>query len=459
MTGPNFQNRTLFHGDNLDFLRGMNSETVDLVATDPPFNKSKDFHATPDSLAKGARFTDRWSWDKDVHPEWMDDIEDDWPTAHAVIELARTAYGDDMGAYLCWLGVRLMECHRVLKPTGSLYLHIDHTAHAYVKTLLDAIFGKKNFRNETVWHYSGWNKRLRHNLERRHDTILFYTKSDDAPFNYPTEPWESEEEYIRKRKQKVHTGDDGRKYVLSDGGGGTRVRRYLDEAMAYGKPLDDVWLGIDKLNNSDAENTGYPTQKPLALYERFIKASSNRDDFVLDPFCGCATTPIAAERQGRQWVGMDEWDTAYKMVLDRLELEGLAVPNEDDERYTSHLLTFGDVYYSSAPPVRTDGGQQAAPELVLKAQILEPPGPRMTHAEMKEVLIEQNGIVCRGCLRRFDDARYLDLDHNTPRSDGGINHISNRLLLCGPCNRAKSNKLTLSGLRALNSKNGWMARE
>ena len=137
MADLNFRNRTLYHGDNLDFLRGMDSETVDLVATDPPFKKGKDFHATPDSLAAGARFTDRWSWDKDVHPDWMDDIKDDWPKALAVIELAQAAYGDDMAAFLCWLGVRLMECHRLLKPTGSLYLHIDHTAHAYVKALLD----------------------------------------------------------------------------------------------------------------------------------------------------------------------------------------------------------------------------------------------------------------------------------------------------------------------------------
>ena len=155
MARRNFKSRTLYHGDNLDFLRGMNSETVDLVATDPPFNKSKDFHATPSSLAKGARFEDRWSWDKDVHPEWVDAIQDDWPAVWSVISTARIASGDDMGAFLCWLGVRLMELHRILKPTGSLYLHIDHTAHAYVKTLLDAIFGRRTFQNEIVWYYGG----------------------------------------------------------------------------------------------------------------------------------------------------------------------------------------------------------------------------------------------------------------------------------------------------------------
>ena len=117
-----------------------------------------------------------------------------------------------------------------------------------------------------------------------------------------------------------------------------------------------------------------------------------------------------------------------------------------------------EIHYSTAPPVRTDAGHQAAPSLRLKMQIAEPPGSRMTHAEMKAVLIGNDGMVCRGCLRIFDDERYLDLDHNTPRSDGGLNHISNRLLLCGPCNRAKSNTLTLTGLRNLNRKNGCMAK-
>ena len=150
----NFLKTGFYEGINLDFLRGMDSETVDLVATDPPFNKSRDFHATPDSLAAGARFSDRWSWDKDVHPDWVDAIKDDWPGVWAVIEAARAAHGQDMAAFLCWLGVRIMELHRILKRTGSLYLHIDHTAHAYAKALLDGIFGKTNFRNEIVWCYA-----------------------------------------------------------------------------------------------------------------------------------------------------------------------------------------------------------------------------------------------------------------------------------------------------------------
>ncbi|MXY78786.1 MAG: hypothetical protein F4Y94_03635 [Chloroflexi bacterium] len=444
MAAPNFRNRTLYHGDNLPVLRGMNSGSVDLIATDPPFNKGKDFHATPDSLAAGAKFQDRWSWDDDVEGEWVDQITDDWPHVMNVINGSKQSYGEDMGAFLCFMAVRLLEMRRVLKDTGSLYLHCDPTASHYLKELLDAIFGRRHFRNEIVWHYSGWNKRMARHLERRHDVILFYAKGTTQVFHTPTRPWKSRDEYVAKRKQKVRTDEAGREYVLSDGGGGTRVRRYLEDAMAYGVPFDDVWP-IPKLNNSDKERQGYPTQKPLALYERIIQASSNKGDLVLDPFAGCATTPIAAERLGREWVGIDLWDGALGIVRRRME---------DNRQLLADIPT---IHYETAPPARTDGGDEAVPFLQVTERYAEPEGPRMSRAAMYDHLLAQHGQRCQGCDRTFDDPRYLELDHNTPRSDGGLNHITNRVLLCGPCNRAKSNTYTLSGLRRLNRRNGWMA--
>ena len=283
MAERNFENRTLFHGDNLAFLRGMNSETVHLIATDPPFNKNKDFHATPDSLARGARFSDRWSWERDVHEDWVDAIKDDWPAVWSVIGTARMSYGDDMGAFLCWLGVRLMEMHRVLRSDGILYLHIDHTAHAYAKALLDAIFGRKNFRNEIVWFYKtgGVSKRW---FGKKHDTLLFYSKSDSYVFN--------------PQKEKSY---------LTHNYGFSNVEIHKDQGGYYTVVgMRDVW-DIPALRGNQPETTGFPTQKPILLYERIIKASSNEGDVVLDPFCGCATTPVAAERLGRKWVGMDIW--------------------------------------------------------------------------------------------------------------------------------------------------------
>ena len=174
MAMANFQNRTLYHGDNLEFLRGMNSGTVHLIATDPPFNKGRDFHATPESLASGARFQDRWSWDRDVHEEWIDSIKDDWTPVWSVIEGARGSFGDDMGAFLCWLGVRLMEMHRVLRDDGSIYLHIDHTAHAYVKQLMDGIFGPKNFsqRDRLGIHWTRLTQDAPIQSETRHVVVV-----------------------------------------------------------------------------------------------------------------------------------------------------------------------------------------------------------------------------------------------------------------------------------------------
>lgn len=177
----NFKNRTLFHGDNLSFLRNMNSETIDLIATDPPFKKGRDFHATPNSLAAGAKFEDRWSWEDDIHDEWVDQIKDDWPAAWSIISSAKMSYGDDMAAFLCFLGVRIMEMHRLLKDTGSIYLHIDHTAHAYVKALMDAVFGRSNFVNEIVWCYRGMPSKAKR-WQQKHDVLLFYSKSRNRHF-------------------------------------------------------------------------------------------------------------------------------------------------------------------------------------------------------------------------------------------------------------------------------------
>ena len=433
MPVPNFANRTLYHGDNLNFLRGMNSGTINLIATDPPFNKGRDFHATPDSVARGARFEDRWSWDKDVHPEWVDSIQDDWPKAWVLLDTIKDSR-EGMAAFLCYIGVRLMEMHRILADDGTLYLHCDHTAGHYLKLLLDAIFGHENFRNEIVWCYSGGGQ-PRNDFPRKHDTILRYSKSDTYTFNRD----EARIPYDSDYSATVFAGDETR----------APGRTYRPDPK--GKVVEDWWRNIPRPYGK--ERIGYPTQKPLALYERIIRTSSNEGDWVLDPFCGCATTPVAAERAERQWVGMDIWDEAHETIIKRLRDEGLAGPNGE----TDQLLSFGQIGYSTAPPIRTDDQEVAAPVLKTKRRIAEPPGPKLTRQEMVDLLIEENGMVCAGCDREFDDPLYLQLDHKTPRAEGGINHISNRMLLCGPCNRIKGDRLTLNGLRAENRKRGRMA--
>ena len=445
---PNWKNRTLFHGDNLEFLRGMDSETVDLIATDPPFNKGRDFHATPDSLAAGAKFQDRWSWESDIHQTWIDKITDDFPRVMNVIQGSRSSWGDDMGAFLCFMAVRLLEMRRVLKPTGSIYLHCDPTASHYLKELMDAVFGKRFFQNEIVWCYNVGGKSAKR-WARKHDILLFYTKSNKYVFDGKA-AGVARETGTNSFGGKIGVDELGRRYqdklVRATG---KYYRYYLDEP----KVPEDWWTDINSLQSGVGERYGYPTQKPLALYERIIKASSNEGDIVLDPFAGCATTLVAAERLGRQWVGIDIWEKAHNAVIDRLKAEYLRV----EDGIESRLFDFGEFYYEKDVPRRTDDGVEAAPSFRVKVRVQEPEGSRMSRNEMYEFLLSQHGTKCQGCDRVFDDARYLELDHNTPRSDGGLNHISNRILLCSPCNRAKSNQYTLSGLRRLNTRNGWMA--
>ena len=450
---PNWANRTLFHGDNLEFLRAMNSETVDLVATDPPFNKGRDFHATPGSLATGARFQDRWSWERDVHQAWVDQLMDDAPRLMEAIQSARYAHSDGMGAYICFMAVRLLEMHRVLKRTGAIYLHCDPTASHYLKAAMDSIFGWRNFINEIVWHYQSGGRATRH-FSRKHDVILFYARSRKDGFTFngtdvtvPRNRCASCGHDLQKRNNlKRHIDADGRVYRTIRSAG--KTYRYYDDDPVL---PPSVWLEFSHLQQKDPERTGYPTQKPIALYERMIRASSNSGDIVLDPFAGCATTLIAAEKTGRKWVGIDIWDNARAVVVERLAREGLIETAADRQALFD---TF--VHVTDEPPARTDDGAQAAPFLRVKVRVKGPEGQRWTRSDMYQHLLDQKGPRCQGCNRVFDDPRYLELDHNIPRSDGGINHITNRILLCGPCNRVKSNIYTLSGLRQENRKRGHM---
>lgn len=433
---PNWENRTLFWGDNLDVLRAMNSSSVDLIATDPPFNKSKDFHATPESLAAGSSFQDRWEWRRDVDQEWLDQITDDYPLVMNVIYGSRNSYGDDMGAFLAFMAVRLIAMKRVLKPTGSIFLHCDPTASHYLKELMDSIFGRKNFKNEIIWHYTGGG-RSKSYFSRKHDNIFWYSKSDDCIFNLDAirVPYKETSGYAKTGI----TSKSGKKYM----------------PHPDGTPVDDVW-DIPIINPLSKERLGYPTQKPLELYERIVSAASPENGIVLDPFCGCATTLIAAEKLGRHWIGIDIWEGAPKAVLSRLNQLGLVEDSNGDGNY---LFDSGEFYLREDLPSRTDAGEVNVPYLKVKTAVLEPEvGKKMSRSEMYELLLSQNGSVCQGCDRKFDDIRYLELDHNTPRSDGGLNHVSNRVLLCSPCNRAKSNQLTLSGLRRLNKQQGWMSK-
>ena len=294
----------LIYGDNLHAmaallagdedtpsLRGM----VDLIYIDPPFDSKADYRTKVQ--LPGVEIEQR-------------------PTVIEQFAYSDT-WSDGTASYLRMIVPRLILMRELLADTGSIYVHLDwHVGH-YVKLVMDEVFGRKNFQNEVIWHYSGWNKKLNSSFEKRHDTLFYYSKAKEPFFESYFEQWESKEEYIKKRKQKVHLDDDRREYVLSDAGGGERVRRFLDEALRDGVVVDDVW-DMDKLNNSSNESVGYNTQKPTDLLERIITASSPDGGLIADFNGGSGTTAAVAERMGRRWITSDIGKPACMIMRKRL---------------------------------------------------------------------------------------------------------------------------------------------
>lgn len=280
---------------------------VDLVYIDPPFASGADYakkiyiRRNP-LVAKAIQEAER-------------ELEDEELKA-----FEEKMYGDiwDKEKYLNWMYENLMAIRSVMSENASIYVHLDwHIVH-YVKILMDEIFGEDNFCNDITWHYSGWNKKLKNSFEKRHDTILYYSfDKDGVSFNSYFEQWESEDEYVRRRKQKVLTDSDGRKYVLSDAGNGNRIKRYIDEAIQNGVVVDDVW-DLDKVNNSAREGVGYATQKPETLLERIIKASSNDGMLVADFFGGSGVTAAVAAKFGRKFIHSDVNINSIQTARDRL---------------------------------------------------------------------------------------------------------------------------------------------
>ena len=433
---PNWQNQTLWTGDNLDIMRGMNSACVDLIYLDPPFNSNRDYAAPIGSAAAGAAFKDTWTL-SDVDLAWHGEIAESEPALYAIIDAAGLAHGKSMKSYLIMMAVRLLEIRRILKDTGSIYLHCDDTASHYIKTLMDSLFGESNFRNEIYWQRFNFHADAKR-FGRVSDRLLFYTASGTYNFNRLKVPYSKQ--YIESKFR--HKDADGRLYRLDNlnppGGRGPvyefhgvnkawrfteekmlqleqegriyseskipQLKRYLDELE--GQAVHDNWHDISPINSRARERTGYPTQKPLALLERIVSASSNEGDMVLDPFCGCATACVAAEKLGRRWAGIDISSNALVQVNNRLRNE---------------LGLFSlSVTHRTDIPRRTD---------------LEPVPHYRTQ---KHTLYGKFEGICQGCLLSFP-FRNMTIDHVIPSSRGGTDHIDNLQLLCGACNSVKGN--------------------
>ena len=447
---PNFTNRTIWTGDNLDVMRGMNSDCVDLIYLDPPFNSGKEWSAPIGSEAAGAAFKDTWSL-SDVNLVEHGAIKEKNAALHAVIGAAGLAHGKPMQSYLIYMGIRMLEMKRVLKPAGSVYLHCDDTAGAWLKAMMDAVLGAGSMRAQIVWRRYG-----SHNdasgYGRVHDTLLFYAKDGAGVWNGSRR--ELDPDYVAKtyrhddgdgrglyRTAPLHTGgltgggygyefrghtrvwrypetrmhelDADRRIRQARGGAGVPERKvYLSEST--GRPVPNLWDDIPALAGNHAERIGYPTQKPLALLERIVAASSNEGDMVLDPFCGCATACVAAEKLDRQWAGIDVSPLAYSLVQQRLARE-VSVGSAE-----TPLLTGWNVTHREDVPQRTDLG-------VI---------PPYNSPENRERLYGRQGGDCNGCEVHFLP-RNLTVDHIVPQSRGGSHHIDNLQLLCGACNSKK----------------------
>ncbi|MDE0122924.1 MAG: DNA methyltransferase [bacterium] len=386
--GANWADKTVWTGDNLPIMRGMNSESVDLIYLDPPFNSKQDYAAPIGSAAAGAEFKDTWTL-SDLDVEWINLIEDKYPRLWAVIMAAMTSSDK---SYLVYMAVRLLEMRRLLKPTGSIYLHCDPTMSHYLKLLMDAIFGRGQFRNEIIWCYSGGGT-PRKDFPRKHDILLRYARHQDWIFNT---------EY---KAYKENTQQVGKHSTYSGG---------ADIDLARGTPVTDWWTDIRTVTGWNPERVGYPTQKPLALLARIIRASSNLGDVVFDPFCGCATTMVAADDLQRSWIGIDISAKAAELVVRRIEeRQGL----------------FRDITHRTDIPARTDLGALPAPRSHL------------------QLLYGQQEGYCAGCSEHFQ-ARNMQVDHIIARSKGGTDHLDNLQLLCGHCNMVKGDR----GMEYLRSK-------
>lgn len=358
---------TLFYGDNLDVMRThLADASVGLVYLDPPFNSNRDYNVLfkeqsgADSPAQIKAFGDTWRW-ANAALDWAN-----FPTLCPNPRVQDLMEGfvkmlghNDVSAYLVMMAPRLFHLHRVLKPTGSLYLHCDPTASHYLKLLLDAIFGPQNFRNEIVWKRTSAHANVGKRYGIISDTIFFYTKSSSFTWNaqhakYSEEHTENSYRFIEEGTERRYASRDltasmqraskGQLYdwkgirpppsrcwayakeqmekfeaeglIIYSKTGYPRLKVYLD-AMP-GVPLQNIWLDVPVIAAQSAERMGYPTQKPVALLERIITASSNPGDVVMDPFCGCGTAIVAAQSLGRSWIGIDVTPIATSLIVDRL---------------------------------------------------------------------------------------------------------------------------------------------
>ena len=548
---PGIENRTIVVNDNLPALRALPDACVDLIYLDPPFNSGRAYlnpigldtqeerglledirlPAPQESRDPYAAVQDRLVGFVDVFTmepgdpnwkvEWIAEIGQVIPALPPILEGAGRAHSPSMQGYLTFMAVRLVEMQRILKPTGSIYLHCDDTSGHYLKSIMDSVFGSARYLNNLIWK-----RATSHNDARRFgritDYILFYSNGDDYTWNgeeirerkttpairraYPssdergryrssdltgplhdaplgapsTQPWRSYDVHAMGRVWSVPLTGDYANYIEE-----TFIPGYtaiegvharldaLDAAGLIHHPKRGKWPGLKRYAEADlgnpqqnlildpigftnystrrAEYTGYPTQKPLALLERFIEVSSNPGDVVLDPFCGCATACVAAEQLGRRWIGMDMGVEAYRQVVKRLRG---TFPEMEVEGATAGLPDGKKVSKVNELPGQTD--EPIRPVSEEEAAVASRRRPR-TLAERRDLYGRQEAY-CLGCGVRTD-FRQMHVDHVVPWVKSGLDIMANLQLLCGHCNETKGQTRTMPELWKITRAKGQLVNQ
>ena len=434
----------------------------------------------PDQMGTTAKFADIWNFRHQVLQEDWDVLKRKSPVARALIEATRLTHSDSTAAYIAFMTLRMLEIHRILKPTGSAYLHCDHAANAYLRQMMDAVFGQECFRNEVIWKRFNFHADAKR-FGRVSDTILYYAKSAQYLFNPQRAPFSKE--YVDSKFG--HRDKDGRRFRLDNlnppGGRGpvyefhgvskpwrftrekmlelenqgriyteskvAQLKRYLDELD--GQAVHDMWTDISPINSMAKERTGYPTQKPQALAKRMIAASSNPGDLVLDCFAGCAYVPVAAELLGRRWIACDMSPRAWTVVRRQFEKQpdlGIVTEGIDIGAVQEKISTAGKVIRVRGPnelPIRTTNDEVQRPFQQLKSMVFRQK-PKETSQQIWEAFVTEWGTECWYCgTEKAGDRRELQLDHVEPSERDGTNDDCwNRALSCAPCNSDKRNTLT-----------------
>lgn len=513
----NVQNRTLFEGDNLKYLQAINTNSVDLIVTDPPYNKSKDFYVTLDGYTS-LSYQDRWTWKEDVHDRWMENIQEHEPKIYSIIRSAVDSSGEDMGAFLIFMAMRLIEMRRILKPNGSIYLQCDDFADVWLGALMESVFGKDKFRSKIVWHRSrGGHQDSTNEFGHVVDFIYFYgpkiidinrilipkdknyienNKNGKDSIGYyrhrlPTRktrklssresnmPWKGYDPATKKVDWTIpKPNSDKAKFLVErtslsndylteksilkrldmlfeagliffNKNGVPYLKEYLEVYMKGTKPTN-LWTNIRPIKGNSSESVEFDTQKPLALIERQILASSNLGDVVMDPFAGSCTALIAAEKLGRKWIGMDVGHVSGDLLNLRIAKNPNIAATPEDVTVTSEVpirnytksekanLGLPVAYFEC--PTKTLNQERSLSNKIFKEIIKKEKFTEILRRIEKIAGIPGGYGVCP-CCGHVLHFKNFDLDHIIPQSKGGKTTRENTQILCHHCNTTKNDRL------------------